>query len=132
MSDDNTNILVAKIFGAVLVLVGILGFFVGTGTLIIFGVNPLHSVVHLGSGAVLLGAAYALEGQHAGQVNLGLGVVYILVALLGFMGILVPALLNTHADAIPHADNVLHLLVAIVLVGAGMKSFSDAAEPAPR
>lgn len=125
MASDNTNILIAKIFGAVLVLVGLLGFLVGTGTLIIFGVNPLHSVVHLGSGLVLLVAAYAAEGANADTANLGLGVVYVLVAVLGFAGILVPQLLNTSADAFAHADNILHSLIAIVLVGAGAKAYSE-------
>jgi hypothetical protein len=125
MADDNTNILVAKIFGAVLLLVGLLGFLVGTGTLIVFGVNPLHSVVHLGSGLLLLVAAYAAEGANAGMANLGLGVVYVLVAVLGFAGILVPELLNTSADAFANADNILHSLIAIVLVAAGAKAFSE-------
>lgn len=129
--DDNVNLLVAKLFGAVLVLVGILGFFVGTGTLIIFGVNPLHNVVHLASGAVLLGAAYALEGRNASTANTGLGAVYVLVAVLGFAGVLVPGLLNTHADLIPHADNVLHLLVALVLLATGLGVLSTSRQASP-
>lgn len=126
MANDNTNVLIAKVFGAVLVLVGLLGFLVGTGTLIVFGVTPIHSVVHLGSGLVLLVAAYAAEGANADTANLGLGVVYVLVALLGFAGILgIPALLGMEHDAFAHADNILHSLIAIVLVAAGAKAFTE-------
>lgn len=126
MASDNTNVLIAKIFGAVLVLVGLLGFLVGTGTLIVFGVTPIHSVVHLASGLVLLVAAFAAEGTNAPHANLGLGVVYVLVALVGFVGILgVPDLLGFEHDAFAHADNLLHSLVAVVLVGAGAKAFTE-------
>ena len=35
----------AQVVGAVLTLVGVAGFLTG-GTLLIFGINPLHNVVH--------------------------------------------------------------------------------------
>jgi hypothetical protein len=49
----------AKLFGAVLVLVGILGFVPGITTddghlLGIFHVNAIHNIIHLASGAVAL------------------------------------------------------------------------------
>src|SRR5690606_25633450 len=57
------NRLLATIFGAVYLLVGLLGFFVTAGVdffateggkLIIFEVNPLHNLIHLAIGAALL------------------------------------------------------------------------------
>lgn len=131
MANDNTNVLIAKIFGAVLLLVGLLGFLVGgtpenPETLIIFGVTTIHSVIHFGSGLVLLVAAYAAEGANAEKANLGLGIVYVLVALLGFAGLLgIRSLLGTDADAFAHADNLLHSLIAVVLVAAGAKALTE-------
>lgn len=122
---NNVNALVAKILGAVLVVVGILGFIPalvgagGTGTLIMFGVNPLHNVIHLATGAILLAVGFMADGKNARMTNQVIGVVYLLVAILGFAGILVPDLLNTTADTVMHADNVLHLLLGIVLAGVG-------------
>ncbi|HVL47222.1 MAG TPA: DUF4383 domain-containing protein [Candidatus Thermoplasmatota archaeon] len=117
---NTPNVLLAKIVGAVLVLVGILGFLPQFNpTLIIFGVNVLHNIVHLATGAILLAAGFIDGGTYARVTNQILGVVYLLVAILGFAGILVPTLLNTTADAIPHADNLLHTLLGVALAGVG-------------
>lgn len=114
---NSLNRMVALVLGIVLVLVGLLGF-VMTPTLIIFGVNATHNVIHLLTGAVLLFAWWYEGGTLARPVNMTLGIVYLAVALLGYAGILVPDLLNTNADGVPHADNTLHLLLGIVLLGA--------------
>lgn len=107
--------LFALVFGAVYVLVGILGFFVAeqvTGgsiddKLIIFPVNHLHNVVHIAIGGLWLAAS--ARHAMAKQVNMLIGVVYLLVALLGFTGIeLMHTLLNIHTPA--SADNFLHLV----------------------
>lgn len=108
---------VAKTFGVVLLAVGVLGFLpnpVASGDGI-FQVNALHNVVHVLSGAVALGAGFAGDGSYARTYNVGFGAVYALVAVLGFLGVLVPDLLAVNA-----ADNVLHLLIAVVLLGAGL------------
>lgn len=113
------NRMVALILGGILVLIGLLGF-VTQPTLIIFGVNLLHNLIHLLTGAALLFAGWYEGGVHARPVNMTLGIVYLAVALLGYVGILVPGLLNTSADAVPHADNTLHLFLGIVLLGVSL------------
>lgn len=104
----------ALAFGAVYTFVGILGVFVAgevTGgsvddKLILFPVNHLHNVVHLGIGAVWL-LASRTHGM-AKSVNAAIGAVYLLVALLGFTGIdLMHTLLNIHGSG--DADNFLHI-----------------------
>lgn len=42
-----------------LILVGIAGFFAGD-VLLVFGINPLHNVVHLALGVVLGGVGYGM------------------------------------------------------------------------
>ena len=105
----------ALVFGAVYALVGVLGFFVAkdfTGgsvddKLILFPVNHLHNVVHLGIGAVWLLASRTHAA--AKGVNAVIGAVYLLVALLGFTGIdLMHTLLNIHGPG--DADNFLHIV----------------------
>lgn len=118
------NRLVATVFGAAYLLVGLLGFAVTSGVgfaateganLIIFEVNPLHNVIHLAIGAALLFAG--LRGTAiARSVNATVGAVYLLVGVLGLF------LLNSPLNiiALNGADNVLHLASAVLLLGVGL------------
>ena len=120
MADSNYNKLVAQILGAVLVLVGVLGFALPNPLLGLFGVNLLHNLVHLLTGGVLLAAAFMDGGRNARLVNIILGVVYLLVAVVGFLGIdAINALVgNASTDpGVALADPALHLLLAVVLLG---------------
>ncbi|MHC2997698.1 DUF4383 domain-containing protein [Microbacterium sp. HJ5] len=119
------NRLVAIIFGAVYLLVGLLGFaftagvgFIATegGLLLgIFEVNPLHNVAHL-----LIGAALLIAGLKsvpaAKAVNITVGAVYLLLGVVGFF--LVDTALNILA--LNTADHFLHLASALVLLGVGL------------
>ena len=119
------NRLVATIFGAVYLLVGLLGFaftggvgFVATkGGLIlgIFEVNPLHNIAHLLIGAALLIAGLA-GAMAARAVNVTIGAVYLLLGIIGFF------LAGTAANilALNTPDHFLHLVSAIVLLGTGL------------
>jgi hypothetical protein len=128
---QSANRLVGGIFGAVYLLVGIAGFlvssgapFAGTegGTLLLFEVNPLHNIVHLAIGAVLLGAATA-SVPAARAANTTVGAVYLLVGLLGLF------LIGSAANilALNGADNVLHLASAVLLLGVGVAADKQAA-----
>ena len=99
---------IAVAFGVVFLLVGILGFVPGItqdGHLLgIFHVNPAHNMVHIitGIGAIACGLASA----HAAQLFFRIfGVVYGLVAILGFMAgdqALFGLIANNRADAWLH------------------------------
>lgn len=108
-----THRLVAQVLGAVLVLVGLLGF-VNDPVLGVFDTNMAHNLVHLLSGAVLLGAAYYKNGSMARQANITLGVVYLLVTIVGYFNV---ADINTML-AINGADHLLHLVLGVVLLGS--------------
>lgn len=113
MAEQNYNRLVAQILGAVLVLVGLLGFVMPSPLLGIFAVDMIHNVIHLLTGAVLLGAAFMDGGRNVRLVNIVLGVVYLLVAALGFVA---EGFLGTIIVA-NMADHLLHLLLGVVLLG---------------
>ena len=126
--------LYALVVGAVLVIVGILGFFVSTafGTpgetaplLGLFDVNGWHNVVHIASGALLL----AVAGRHdtARTVVLAFGAVYVLVFILGL-------LMNPIFGIIPvnGPDSVLHLVLALSALGVGLASRDDRAATTAR
>jgi Domain of unknown function (DUF4383) len=122
---NSPNRIVATVFGAVYVLVGLLGFAVTGGVgfiateggllLGVFQVNPLHNVAHLAIGAALLVAAFA-NITAAKTVNTIVGGAYLLLGIVGFF------LAGTAANilALNTADHFLHLASAIVLLGVGL------------
>lgn len=121
---SSPNRLVGVIFGAVYILVGLLGFtatgdvaFAGEegGLLLgIFQVNPLHNIAHLLIGAALL--IGAISGVRAAKtVNVVVGAAYLLLGIIGFF-------LTGPANflALNVADHFLHLASAAVLLGVGL------------
>jgi hypothetical protein len=121
---NSPNRLIATVFGAVYLLVGLVGFAVTSGVsffsteganLIIFEVNPLHNVIHLAIGAALLYAGVK-DIQLSRTVNTAVGAVYLLVGILGLF--LLSSPLNI--IALNGADNVLHLASAVLLLGVGL------------
>ncbi len=120
----SVNRLLGYVLGAVFLLIGALGFAVTGGvgfaeqdgnTLLGFEVNPLHNIVHLLVGAVLLlGATRGVAA--ARSANIAVGGTYLLVGIIGLF------ILNSDANilALNSADNVLHLVSAAALLGAGL------------
>jgi hypothetical protein len=118
--------LYALIFGAVLTVAGIIGFFynseftsdksVRDAVFGILDVNGWHNVVHIVTG--ILGLALASSYASARSYALGLGVVYILVAIWGFIigdGDSILSIIPVNTE-----DNVLHLLIGIAGIAAGV------------
>jgi tryptophan-rich sensory protein len=119
------------VFGVIYVLVGIAGFFVASefigeapdDKLIVFPVNHMHNIVHiLIGGALLFGSTRA---DLAKSVNLIVGIAYALVAVLGFIGVVTPDLINDQGVA----DDFLHLATAILAIYFGTAG-ADATRPA--
>jgi hypothetical protein len=116
---------VATVFGAVYLLVGLLGFAVTGGVgfiateggllLGIFEVNPLHNIAHLLIGGALLVAGLA-NARAAKGVNTTVGAVYLLLGIVGFF--LTGTAANILALNVP--DHFLHLGSAVVLLGVGL------------
>ena len=124
--------LYATLVGAVLVIAGIIGFFYSASfgspgeTDDIFGilsVNAWHNIFHIVTGAIgLLVAGYA-----ARQYALWLGVIYIVLTIWGFIigsgeSILGFIPINTE-------DNVLHLILGVLGIGAAIATPVEKAPP---
>ena len=125
--------LYALVFGATLVVAGIMGFFYSAdfgspgevdGVLGILDVNGWHNLVHIASGALGLAvmSSYASSRAYA----LGFGAVYIVVAILGFIAGSGDEIFNV--IPVNTEDNVLHLLIGVAGLGAGA---ATPAAPAP-
>lgn len=121
------------VFGAVYVLVGLVGFAV-TGfdgfaapegdMLLFFEVNPLHNLVHIAIGGLLLAAAGAGE-RAARQAAIVVGAAY---ALVGVLGIAIPQDAEINILALNAADHALHLgTAALAFAAAWLSSQRDPA-----
>lgn len=126
------NRIIATLFGAAYVLVGLLGFFwvndvpfagPGDGSNAIFGifeVNPLHNIAHLLIGAALLiaGAGTAASAKAA---NSTVGALYLLLGVVGFF-LTAPdggrSPINVLSLNVP--DHILHLASALLLLATGL------------
>lgn len=111
----------AKTFGAIFVVVGIVGFI--PNPLVsdrgLFEVNTVHNIVHIAAGGILLASPYYSAPAIAMRA---LGVAYAIVALLGFIS---PDALNSRGVAVNQLDNWVHLLVAGALLWAGFALPAD-------
>ena len=110
----------ALIAGLVYVGIGVIGFFLTgftplTGTsddalLGIFLLNPFHNIVHIGIGSLWLLGGLILSQAGTEGVNFAIGGIYLLAAVLGFLGYLTMINVGHHTDP----DNFLHLVSGLV------------------
>ena len=125
---QSPNRLVGTVFGAVYLLIGLLGFAYTGGVgfiapeggliLGIFEVNPLHNVAHL-----LIGAALLIAGitsvRAARSANGVVGIAYLALGIVGFFLAADPSSsLNFLALNMP--DHFLHLASAVILGGVAL------------
>jgi len=102
----------AIVLGAVLVLVGILGFVMDSPLLGLFGVNTAQNILHLVGGA--LGIYLGTKGDGKGY-NMWTGIIAAVVAVLGFVPGTSTLLVNVFN--INPAISVLHAAIAAVSLG---------------
>ena len=135
MAERSPAQLYALIFGITLVGAGIVGFFYeasfssgdNAARDAVFGildVNGWHNLVHILSGVI--GLAVVGSYANARLYALLFGAVYIVVAIIGFIygnGDEIFSIVPVNTE-----DNVLHALIGIAGIGAGM---ATPAEPAP-
>lgn len=126
--------LYATLVGGTLVVAGIIGFFYSSSfgdpgsvdkVFGILAVNGWHNVVHILTGAIgLLVAGYA-----AREYALYLGIVYIAIAVWGFIigsGDSILGFIPVNTE-----DNFLHLILGVLGIGAAMATpAEDRREPA--
>jgi hypothetical protein len=120
--------LVAAILGAVLVVVGLIGFvdnplIADPSAAPIFVTGTVHNMIHLALGFLSLYVAFALVGKSQADGLIGLGVLLIVVVVLtvlspNLFGILGPS--PGYNVNLP--DQLLHLVIGLVAIAAGVVS----------
>lgn len=120
--------LIAKVFGAVLLLVGVLGFIPALtpdGHLLgIFHVNAVHNVIHILTGVAALLAGLTSEVYSKLYFKV-FGVVYALVTVLGFVYGNDPILGIIASNT---ADTLLHVAISGLALTLGFGNFETAAQ----
>lgn len=124
----------AYAFGAVYLLVGVIGFVV-TGfsefaeintndKLLMFELNPLHNIIHLLIGGMLFTGATG-GFKTARNVNMIVGGGYLAVGIVGMF------IANNTSDmnilSLNAADNILHLGTALLALGIAMSERTETA-----
>ena len=119
---DNFNLMqknILTIFGVIFLAIGVLGF-VNNPLLGIFEVDALHNIIHILTGALALVAVSMGRGAMSTFSKI-FGIIYGLVAVLGFIsGTTVLGLIPVNL-----ADNVLHLVIAVVFLYLGFGQGKD-------
>jgi Domain of unknown function (DUF4383) len=111
---------VAAVFGVVYVLVGVLGFVLATPLFGLFEVNPVHNIVHIALGAILLYGTTATTA--AIQTTRLVGAILVIVGILGFVSADGFGILPLGGN-----DIWLHLGSGVILLAVG---FFATGEPA--
>lgn len=103
--------------GAILVVVGVVGFFRHQMFNLTF--PPAHNIFHLGSGAIALWSGLGKSAKGPRRFGLIFGAIYTLIAIAGFAGLHdlgpIELDLNTHF-------NFIHLGVGLLSLAAGFAS----------
>ena len=109
---------VAAVFGAVYLLLGIVGFVLDSPLFGIFDVNALHNIVHILLGAILLYGSMSTAA--AIQATRGVGAVLVVLGILGFFA-------PDGFGLVPLGGNDiwLHLASGAVLVATGFMATEE-------
>ncbi len=103
----------AQIVGIVVLIVGVLGLVLGDDRrLIVFNIDLVEDIVHLITGGLMAYVGFA--GRDSGAIRTvvgGIGVVYLLVGILGFIA---PNLFGLLPHGYNIADNLLHLVLGVL------------------
>ncbi len=105
----------AGIVGVSLILIGVVGLALGERSLLgVLNIDLLEDITHLATGGLL---AYVGFGQRdvglARSVVGGLGVIYLLVGILGFIA---PALFGLLPHGYSIVDNLIHLTAGVLSI----------------
>ena len=108
----------AQAVGVIIILIGVLGLLLGDQLLFgLLNIDIVEDIVHLATGGLMAYVGFTRTDLGvARNVVGGLGVVYLLVGLLGFV---VPNLFGLLPHGYTIADNLLHLALGALGIAVG-------------
>ena len=117
----------AALAGIALVAIGLLGFvqspLVGSASGALVPTDALHNIVHLGTGLLALGIAFAMTGKSQVDGMFGFGILYVVIFLAVVTSPTLFGLFTIPANAILH---IIHATLAVVSLGVAYMARSAA------
>lgn len=117
----------ATLAGIVLVAVGLLGFvpnpLVGSASGALVPSDALHNIVHLGTGLLALGIAFAMTEKSQVDGMFGFGILYVVIFLAVVVSPDLFGLFKVPANAVLH---IIHAALAVVSLGVAYMARSAA------
>lgn len=103
----------AQVVGVAIVLIGVVGLALGDQSLLgVLNIDVVEDIVHLGTGGLMAFVGFSRrEGRLARGVVGGLGAVYVLVGVLGFIA---PGLFGLLPNEYSVVDNLIHLSLGVL------------------
>ncbi len=108
------NVLLLTAFAPILIIAGVLGFITPPSMALMSGAAP-YNLFHLFFGLVGIGLLITKRLPLARAFNIGFGAVDLYQAVASFAGLFPTALF-----AYKRADDVLHIVLGLLLVGVGV------------
>lgn len=108
------NILLLTAFAPILIVAGILGFVTPPSLALMSGATP-YNLFHIFFGLVGVGVLATKRVSLAKRFNIGFGAIDLYQAVASFAG-----LFPTTLFAYKRADDVLHIVLGLLLVGVGL------------
>ena len=108
------NVLLLTAFAPILIIAGVLGFITPPSMALMSGAAP-YNLFHLFFGLVGIGLLVTKRLPLARAFNIGFGAVDLYQAVASFAG-----LFPTAVFAYKRADDVLHIVLGLLLVGVGV------------
>ncbi len=109
----------AQVVGVVIILIGVVGLVLGDQSLGgLLNIDIVEDIIHLGTGGLMAYVGF-FQRDNDGLVRSvvgGLGVVYLLVGVLGFI---VPGLFGLLPSEYSVVDNLIHLLLGVAGIYLG-------------
>ncbi|MBM4783271.1 MAG: hypothetical protein GQE15_36810 [Archangiaceae bacterium] len=117
------NMLVLRIFAPVLIVVGVLGFVLPESMAMTSGAAP-YNVFHIIFGLVGLGCVASKQLTFVRAFTIGFGAIDLYQAVASFAGLWPKELFQWKT-----ADDVLHIVIGLLLVGVGVLADRALATP---
>jgi hypothetical protein len=108
----------AKVMGVVIVLIGVGGLVLGEKSLLgVLNIDIAEDIVHLVTGGLMAVVGFRGSDSAVRSVVGGLGIVYLLVGVLGFMVPDMFGLLPNEYETV--LDNLIHLTLGVLGIAIG-------------